>query len=130
MQRSSSAGPTRRRASALYSEGLSAHGRPMAPRKEPRLVSGEQDQQLIAHWIESHPWKQGVAEARLRDSKIPVWAIVGYLQMVNGDAERTARDYRIPGEAVETVLAYYRRHREAIDARLAANLAVPATAAP
>ena len=93
-------------------------------------MCGEQDQQLMAQLIEPHPWKQDVAEARLRDSKISVWAIVGYLQMVDGDAERTARDYRIPGEAVEAVLAYYRRHREAIDARLAANLALPATAAP
>jgi uncharacterized protein (DUF433 family) len=102
----------------------------MAPRKEQRLVSGEQDQELADRWIEPHPWKQGAAEARLRDSKIPVWAIVGYLRMVDGDAERTARDYRIPGEAVAAVLAYYRRHREAIDARLAANLALPATTAP
>jgi uncharacterized protein (DUF433 family) len=102
----------------------------MVPRKEQRLVSGEQDQQLMTRWIEPQPWKQDVAEARLRKSNISVWAIVGYLQMVDGDVERTARDYRIPGEAVEAVLAYYRQHREALDARLAANLALPATAAP
>ena len=93
-------------------------------------MNGGQDRQLMDRWIEPHPWKQDVAEARLRDSKISVWAIVGYLQMVDGDVERTARDYLIPGEAVAAVLAFYRRHREAIDARLAANLALPATTVP
>ena len=93
-------------------------------------MSGEQYQQHVDRWIEPHPWKQGAAGARLRDSKVAVWAIVGYLQMVDGDVERTVRDYRIPGEVVEAVLAHYRRHREAIDARLAANLALPAAVAP
>lgn len=94
------------------------------------MVVSEQDRQLITHWIEPHPWKSGVAEARLRDSKIPVWAIIGYLQMVDGDVDRTARDYCIPGEAVEAALAYYRPHRAALDARLVANGGAPAAVLP
>jgi hypothetical protein len=33
-----------------------------------------------------------------------------------------AADYEVPREAVEAALAYYREHRETIEARLAANV--------
>ncbi len=79
------------------------------------------DQALITRHIEQHPRKHGVAEARLVDSKIAVWALVGYLRMVDGDVARVASDYDLPREAVEAALAYYRRHQAALDARLAAN---------
>ena len=50
-----------------------------------------------------------------------MWALIGYLRMVDGDINRVAEDYRIPPEAVEAALAYYDRYRSEIDARLAAN---------
>ena len=79
------------------------------------------DQALITRHIEQHPRRRGEAEARLADSKIAVWAIVGYLRMVDGDVDRVASDYDLPRAAVEAALASYRRHRAPLDARLAAN---------
>lgn len=80
-------------------------------------------QELIARWIEPDPRRPGPAEARLRDAKVAVWAIIGYLQMVGEDRRRAAAAYDIPLEAVEAAVAYYREHRAAVDARLAANAA-------
>lgn len=62
------------------------------------------------------------AEASLRDSGVPVWAIVGhYLYAVDHDAEAVARDYDIPLDDVVAALIFYRRHCQAIDARIAEN---------
>ena len=85
------------------------------------MVLQEQSQQLIARWIEPHPWKGSAAEARLKDSKISVWAIIGQLRAEGRDVPRVAEDYDIPVEAVEAALAYYREHRAVIDDRLRAN---------
>ena len=79
------------------------------------------DQELITRYVEQHPRKRGPGEARLADSKIPVWALIGYCRMVDGDLDQVATDYDIPREAVDAALAYYRVHKAAIDARLAAN---------
>lgn len=79
------------------------------------------DQELITRYIEQHPRKLGVSEARLAGSKVAVWALVGYLRMVDGDVDRVAADYDLPREAVDAALAYYRQHRAALDLRLAAN---------
>ncbi len=87
------------------------------------MVLQEQGQQLITRWIEPHPWKGGVEEAQLKDYKISVWALIGYLRMEDGDIAHVAKAFRIPAEAVEAALAYYRQHQAAIDARLAANAA-------
>ena len=86
------------------------------------MVLQDQTQQLIARWIEPHPWKGSAAEARLKDSKISVWAIIGHLGGDDGDLQQAADDYDIPVEAVEAAVAYYRQHRAAIDARLAQNM--------
>ncbi len=85
------------------------------------MVLQEQAQQLIARWIEPHPWKGSAAEARLKDSKIAVWAIIGQLGAEGRDVQRVAEDYLIPVEAVEAASAYYQRHRAVIDDRLVAN---------
>ncbi len=83
------------------------------------------DQQLITRWVEPHPWRGDVAEARLKGSKISVWAIVGHLRTVRGDVDAVASDYQLPREAVEAAIAYYHEHQAAIDARLAANVRRP-----
>ena len=106
------AGPTRRAADA-------------SPRPAPgkgRVAMHERD--LIALWIEQHPQRPGPEEARLVDSGIPVWVLVGYLAMVNGDLYRVVEDCGVPRQAVEAALAYYRQHRPAIDARIAAHAAL------
>ncbi len=80
-----------------------------------------QDEQLIEQYIELNPHKPWLAEARLKDYGIAVWALVGYLLAVEGNVDRVAADYEIPRKAVDVALAYYHRHRALIDARIAAN---------
>jgi uncharacterized protein (DUF433 family) len=78
---------------------------------------------LIATYIEQNADRPGLDEARLIGFGIPVWAIVGYYFGVGEQPGRVARDYEVPEEAVAAALAYYRRNRVLIDARLAANAA-------
>lgn len=78
------------------------------------------ERDLIRRWIEPSPHRSSPAEAWLVESAVPVWAIVGYMDAVR-DVERVAVDYQAPWEAVEATLAYYRRHRESINARIAVN---------
>ncbi len=79
---------------------------------------------LIARYVEENPRFPGPADAWLRDSGVPVWALVGYYhQAVAEDETRVADDYELPVEAVRAALAYYRRHRRLIDDRIAANAA-------
>lgn len=85
------------------------------------MVLDEQAEQLITRWIAPHPWKDDPAEARLREQKIAVWALIGALRMYNGDVVQVAAGYHIPLEAMQAALAYYQQHQCAIDARLAAN---------
>lgn len=86
-------------------------------------VLAEQTNQLIARHIEPNPQRPGRDEARLIDSGVPVWALAGYWAAVDGNDARVAADYALPAEAVEAALAYYRRHKPLIDARIEANTA-------
>ena len=75
--------------------------------------------------------RPGPARARLVAEQIPVWAIIGHLQAVEGTTDlaavtdeaiaRAAADYDVTIEAVHAALHYYHEHRGAIDALLAAN---------
>ena len=80
-----------------------------------------EDQALIDRWIRPHPHKRGTGEAVLAESYVPLYALVGYLEAVKGDAEQVAQSYGVPREAVDAALAHYRRYRALIDARIAAN---------
>ncbi|MBI4494497.1 MAG: DUF433 domain-containing protein [Chloroflexi bacterium] len=82
----------------------------------------EREEQLIAQYIEPNPHRPGVDEAWVGTYGVPVWALVGHWQAIGQDADQVAQDYEVPREAVEAALAYYRRHKEAIDARIAANV--------
>lgn len=76
---------------------------------------------LVARWIRPVREHPGDPDARIVDTGIPVWAVVGNYNAARGDIEASAADYHLPREAMEAVLEYYRLHREVIDARLAAN---------
>lgn len=78
---------------------------------------------LIARHIVEDPYRPGAAEVRLAGSGVSVWAIIGYLPAVDGDIERAAHDYDIEPDAVRAAIVWYRRHKSAIDERLAANAA-------
>jgi uncharacterized protein (DUF433 family) len=79
------------------------------------------DQTLIERWIERNRYKPGIEEAQVVRFEVPVYALIGYLEAAGGDADRVARDYDVPREAVDAAIAYYRRHTAAIDARITAN---------
>jgi uncharacterized protein (DUF433 family) len=78
---------------------------------------------LIARYIEEDAQQPGHGSARLRESGVEVWALVAQLPAVEGDVKRLADAYGIPVEAVEAALAYYRRHKELIDAQIELNAA-------
>ena len=81
------------------------------------------DDELIARYVEPNPHKSSLAESRLIQSGVAVWALIAYWKGVGGDVACVAHDFDVPGEAVEAALAYYRRHKSLIDARLEANAA-------
>jgi uncharacterized protein (DUF433 family) len=64
-----------------------------------------------------------VARLKVIEGGVPVWALIGALTETGENAEAVARDYRVRRLAVDAAWAYYRRHRAAIDAKLAAALA-------
>jgi uncharacterized protein (DUF433 family) len=90
------------------------------PAEESMAVSNDE---LIKKYVEPNPNRPGPADVRLVPSGVSVWAIIGYLEAVHGDICQTATDYCIFEEAVRAALAYYRKHREVIDGRIAANAA-------
>lgn len=85
------------------------------------MISVKSDDELIQQFIEKDPYHSGPADVRVRDHHIHVWAIVGDLQNYDFNVDEVARSYDIPVDYVRAALAYYRRHPEVIDGRLAAN---------
>ena len=79
------------------------------------------DAELISLYVDASPAVGGAAEARLRRSWVPVWALIGQIPVAGNNAEALADAYDIPVEEAEAALAYYRSHRDVIDARLEAN---------
>ncbi|HKG26329.1 MAG TPA: hypothetical protein VKB09_11815 [Thermomicrobiales bacterium] len=86
------------------------------------------DEQLIARYIKEDPYLSGEAEVRLTDSLIHVWAVIAQLKVEDWDVAQAARDYGIPEVEVQAALAYYRRHQDVLDARIADHVIVPASA--
>ena len=87
----------------------------------PADVRGQDDAVLIERHVESDPNHPGLGDVRLVESGVAVWAVIGYLGSVDGDVNRAASAYDLTPEEMAAALAYYRRHRGAIDARLSAN---------
>lgn len=78
---------------------------------------------LIRRHIEVDAQRWGPAGARLIDSGVEVWVLVAQLPAMDGDKARLADAYGLPLEAVEAAFAYYRDHKQPIDARIALNAA-------
>lgn len=81
------------------------------------------DAALIKRHIEQNPDRPGFDDVRLAGSAVPVWALIGHWKAVGKDAAQVVSDYRIPEEEMNAALAYYRKHRAVINARLTANRA-------
>lgn len=82
----------------------------------------QEKSELIARYIERNLDKAAVYDARLNPYGVSVWAIVGRLEAVAGDID-AATEYDVPRAAIEAAVAYYERHKDAIDARREANRA-------
>ena len=80
------------------------------------------DEHLIGERIKE-PAQPGDHEARLRNTGIPVWALIDYLKAARNNLETVAAAHEVPVDDVRAAVAYYKRHRDSIDARLQANAA-------
>jgi len=93
------------------------------PEVTPVLTEGKTmtDHELVAALIEPDPYHPGLMDVVVRERHIPVWALVNYLVAAEGDIDVVAADYRISTDAVRAAQAYYKDHKEIIEARLEAN---------
>ena len=80
--------------------------------------SPDREAELIARYIKPHPDDRGRAYAYFPDYGHSVSAIVRALGQPDGEIGRTATDWDMPEEAVRAAIAFYRRYREYIDARI------------
>jgi hypothetical protein len=78
------------------------------------------DDELIAEHMDPDPWLS-IQDGRLFKYGTAVWVLIAALRANDQDAERVARDYDIPMEAMDAALAYYRRHQAIIDAKILLN---------
>lgn len=79
------------------------------------------DDELIEKYIYASPRRGGLANVVVEPYVISVWALIGAMTLGGATAEEVVRDYRITDEAMQAALAFYRRHKEVIDARIDEN---------
>lgn len=86
----------------------------------PQERSDLDEQRLIEKHIDldydRYPYRR--ADVWLRSSGASVWAIVMFLGMYGGDREEVARHFDISQEEIDAALAYYRRNKKYVDARI------------
>lgn len=78
-------------------------------------------EESFARYIEENPFKPGIANARLVESGMAIWAFAGALEAAENDSARIGRDYELSAEQVAAAIAYYQRYKHVIDDRRAAN---------
>jgi len=81
-------------------------------------LTTEQEGALIARHVLPHPHEPGRANAYLAPGGPSVAAVIRSLRADGGKIGATASSWQITDEAVRAAIAYYRRHRAVIDARL------------
>ena len=79
-----------------------------AAKGHPHDSDSKADAALVDRWIDPDSVARRIDAARLVDSAVPVWALIGYLDAVNGDKQQVAQDYDVSLEAVEAAIAFYR----------------------
>jgi uncharacterized protein (DUF433 family) len=84
-------------------------------------LSDRESEALIARHTGPHPTNPGLDEYWLADPGVPVWAVVGAYKVEEGKADEVPAAYHLSREQVDAALAYYARHRDLIDNRLAQN---------
>jgi uncharacterized protein (DUF433 family) len=89
----------------------------------PADVDEAESTRLIDRWIVPDPHRPGADEVVVREYGVPVYALVAYYLGAGQDVERAAHDCHLSAETVQAAVAYYRRHRTAIEGRIAADAA-------
>ena len=90
----------------------------------PQKRSDLDEQKLIEQYVDlDYDRFGGRADARLKESGVSVWAIVAYLDVYDGDANKVAEVYELSPEEMMAALAYYRQNKAYIDARILLNRA-------
>jgi len=80
------------------------------------------EQRLIATHVDPDFDRYGGrADARLKESGASIWAIVTFLDVYRGDRKEVASHFGISQEEIDAALAYYRRNKRFIDARITLN---------
>ena len=80
------------------------------------------EQRLIERHVDpSFDRYGGRADARLKESGASIWAIVTFLDVYEGDREEVAGHFGISREEIDAALAYYRRNKRFVDARITLN---------
>jgi hypothetical protein len=81
-------------------------------------ISETEADALIAKYILRDPARPGRDRARTGtdEGTVAVGIVISYL--TGADIAEVARAYDVPKEAIVAAIAYYRRHRDLIDARL------------
>jgi hypothetical protein len=87
----------------------------------PKLSDEERllhEQELIDRLIEQHNRKRGYAESIMVENGASVWVRIHDWLSV-GDLARVKKNWDLTDEALIAEIAYYRRHKQVIDARIA-----------
>ena len=95
----------------------------MAAKERATRANETNDDVLIDAFVDLPPHVPDAGDARLAAYGYPVWIVIDALAASDHDIARVARDYEVPEDAVRAAVAFYHRHREAIDIRARANAA-------
>lgn len=81
-------------------------------------ISDAEADALIARYIQRDPNRLGrdLARTGTEQGTVAVWVVISYLK--GAEIPEVATAYDVPEEAIVAAIAYYRRHRALIDARL------------
>jgi uncharacterized protein (DUF433 family) len=76
------------------------------------------EQELIDRLIEPHYGKRGYSESVVVDNGTSVWVVIQDW-LSDSDLTRVRSNWGLTEEAFAAAIAYYRRHKQVIDARIA-----------
>lgn len=80
------------------------------------------EQQLIEKHVDlDYDRYGGRADARMKRTGVSIWAIVSYLGVYDGDTNKVAWVYDLSPDEMDAALAYYRRNKKYVDARVLLN---------
>lgn len=84
-------------------------------------VNTTSERALSSRWIQPNPHDPDPAEAWVLPRHVSAWVVVQQMELDEAHGERVAEAFDLPLAAVRATMAYYERHRTAIDTRIAAN---------